>query len=48
MKQSESSGFTVAPGEIEIQPALLAETAVVAAILREAAIWLEQRGMALW
>jgi len=48
MKQSESSRFTVAQGEIEIQPASLAETAVVAAILREAAIWLEQRGMALW
>jgi len=48
MKQRESSRFTVAQGEIEIQPASLAETAVVAAILREAAIWLEQRGMALW
>jgi hypothetical protein len=48
MKQSEASRFTVAQGEIEIQPASLAETAVVAAILCEAAVWLEQRGMPLW
>jgi GNAT superfamily N-acetyltransferase len=48
MKQSEAFLFTVAQGEIEIQPASLAETAIVAAILREAAVWLEQRGMPLW
>jgi GNAT superfamily N-acetyltransferase len=37
-----------AQGEIEVQPARLHETDAVAAILREAATWLEQRGMPLW
>ena len=37
-----------AQGNIQVQPARLPETAVVAAILREAAVWLEQRGMPLW
>jgi len=37
-----------AQGDIKVQPATLPETAVVAAILREAAVWLEQRGMPLW
>jgi GNAT superfamily N-acetyltransferase len=38
----------LARGDIMIQPAALPETAVVAAILCEAAAWLEQRGMPLW
>ena len=37
-----------AQGDIKVQPATLPETAEVAAILREAAVWLEQRGMPLW
>ena len=35
-------------GDITVQPARLPETAQVAAILREAAVWLEQCGMPLW
>ena len=38
----------VAQGDIAVQPARLGETTEVAAILREAAAWLEQRGMPLW
>jgi GNAT superfamily N-acetyltransferase len=38
----------LAQGEIEVQPASLPETAEVAAVLQEAAAWLEQRGMPLW
>ena len=37
-----------AHGDIEVQTAMLPETDVVVAILREAATWLEQRGMPLW
>jgi GNAT superfamily N-acetyltransferase len=37
-----------AQGEIAIQPAALSESMEVAAILLEAAAWLEQRGMPLW
>lgn len=37
-----------AKGDMKIQPAQSSETAEVAAILREAAVWLAQRGMPLW
>src|SRR5215211_2859773 len=35
-------------GDIKVRPAQQSEAAEVAAILREAAVWLEQRGMPLW
>jgi GNAT superfamily N-acetyltransferase len=38
----------LAHDDIKVQPARLHETDAVAAILREAATWLEQRGMPLW
>jgi GNAT superfamily N-acetyltransferase len=37
-----------AQGEIAVQLASVTETDAVAAILYEAAVWLEQRGMPLW